>query len=183
MNKFLAFSLMICTFIIGTGFGYFLTPEYQIQKDSHKDGLGKADENLDLRYINAMIAHHEGAIVLAKSALENSSRSEIQSLSAMIIEGEPKLINELYSWKSDWYNDKSLIDASSTPNLGTYDERFDLRFLNALIAHHEEGIEMAMEAKQKSTRNEILNNADEVESFLTESLTTLKNWRAEWYQI
>jgi uncharacterized protein (DUF305 family) len=65
--------------------------------------------------------------------------------------------------------------------LGTADEKFDLRFLNALIAHHEEGLQMTKETMQKTTRTETLNNANAVDIFLKTTLKILQNWRTEWY--
>ncbi len=67
--------------------------------------------------------------------------------------------------------------------LGEVDETFDLRFLNALIAHHEAGIVMTQDVRRKSSRSEILDNADAVEQFLTKTGAMLREWRANWYQV
>ncbi len=42
---------------------------------------------------------------------------------------------------------------------------------------------MANEAKTKSSRNEVLNNADAVSAFLSKGINTLKQWRKEWYGV
>lgn len=42
--------------------------------------LGAADDQFDLRFINAMIPHHQGAIDMAQQALEKSDRTEIEEL-------------------------------------------------------------------------------------------------------
>lgn len=55
--------------------------------------------------------------------------------------------------------------------------------MNALIAHHEAGILMTEEIRTKSSRAEVLNNADAVENFLKTTLVTLKGWRKAWYNI
>ena len=60
---------------------------------------------------------------------------------------------------------------------------FDLRFLNAVISHHEAGILMTKEVRLKSTRSEVLNNADAVEQFLAGGITMLKGWRTSWYNV
>ena len=143
--------------------------------------LGKADKYVDLRYINAMIAHHEGAMVLARQVKEKTQRPEIKKLAEDILAGEPLAIAELYQWKKDWYRDIRKVSAKAVPNLGEYDENFDLRFLNALITHHEEGIVMAKEIRLKSTRAQVLSNADAVIEFLAGGMTMLKGWRTDWY--
>jgi len=92
-------------------------------------------------------------------------------------------IDELYKWKKDWYGDTKKVLDPIVANLGVADETFDLRFLNALIFHHQSGIIMTKEVRIKSSRSEILNNADAVEIFLNGSLKKLTEWRLEWYKI
>jgi uncharacterized protein (DUF305 family) len=180
----LAVSLIIVSGIIGVGIGYTLTPEYKVSMyDKTEMDLGTADKRLDLRYINAMAAHHRGAMLVAEQAQKNGQRQEIKDLAAAILEGEPKLIAELYQWKKDWYQDNRTVTDPIVPNLGPSDEKFDLRFINAAIAHHEAGIKMTQEVRLKSSRAEVLNNADAVEAFLKGSVETLKAWRAQWYNI
>lgn len=183
ISKFITISLVIVAFIIGIGTGYAIAPEYQMAGYEAKQmtDLGKSDKFVDLRYINAMIAHHRGAILLAQQAKANSARPEIIKLADEILAGEPKAIDALYSWKKEWYRDSRKVRDGQVANLGRNDESFDLRFLNALIAHHSEGIIMAKEIRLKSTRPEIIDNADSVISFLTGGLKTLTTWRTEWY--
>lgn len=175
-------SLLAAALIVGAVIGYAFTPTYQqtmYQKEAMN--LGPADRNLDLRYLNQMGSHHWGAIILAKEVQEKTFRPEIRALALDIQTNEPKLIEELQAWKLDWYRDRRAITKPQTVNLGPADEKTDLRFLNALIAHHEVGIVMTQEVKRKSSRAEVLNNADQVEDFLKTSLVMLKQKRSEWY--
>lgn len=180
----LAISLMIVTSVLGWVAGYASTADYKVgMYDKTTMDLGRPDRTLDLRYINAMIAHHRGAMLLAKQASTQTQRQEMKDLSVMILRDEPKAIAELYTWKKDWYGDTKQVKDPIVSNLGTYDEKFDLRFLNALIAHHEAGLLMTKEIKTKSSRTEILNNADAVDTFLTTTLKLFKDWRTQWYNI
>lgn len=180
----LIISFSIVTFLIGLALGYYISPSYQQTMYIKEDmGLGPADRFIDLRYIDAMAAHHKGAILLADQIAGKSQRGEINSLAQEIQQNEPKLIEELYQWKREWYYDNRQAKDPIVANLGGVDETTDLRFLNALIAHHEAGITMTREIRSKSSRREILNNADAVENFLSTTLITLKTWRLEWYQV
>jgi uncharacterized protein (DUF305 family) len=183
MSKFLAISLIVVSLLAGIGIGYAVSPQYAAQAatSGHDTGLGDADRFVDLRYLNAMISHHGTAMKLAEQARDNSKRDEIISLAEEIIKNEPAAIEELYGWKRQWYDDDSKAPEKDVPNLGGYDEKFDLRFLNALIAHHKEGIKMANEISLKSSRLEILNNADAVRSFLEGGVEMLDQWRSDWY--
>lgn len=183
-SLYLQLSLTICVFVIGVGVGYYFTPEYTRMNDEYRTmNLGVADNYVDLRYINAMIAHHRGAILLAEEIESKTSKSELKNLAKEIKSNEPKLIAELYDWKRDWYSDKRAVRDPKKINLGSADEKVDLRFLNALIAHHEAGIVMTQEIRTKSSRAEILSNADAVENFLKTTLVELKNKRNLWYGI
>jgi uncharacterized protein (DUF305 family) len=180
----LAISLMVVVGVIGLAIGYSATPEYKLgMYDKTTMDLGRADRTLDLRYINAMIAHHRGAMLLAEQASTKTQRQEMKDLSAKILNDEPGAISELYAWKKDWYGDNKRVRDPIVSNLGNYDDKFDLRFLNALIAHHEAGLLMTKDIKVKSSRTEILNNADAVDTFLTTTLKVFKDWRMEWYKI
>ncbi|MCM2339150.1 MAG: DUF305 domain-containing protein [Burkholderiales bacterium] len=184
ISTMLAFSLIIVTGVLGWVLGYYNTSDYKINMyDKTAMDFGRADKTLDLRYINAMIAHHRGAMLLAEQVNKETKRQEMKDLSIMILNDEPKAIDELYNWKKDWYEDTKIVKDPLVANLGAYDEKFDLRFLNALIAHHKEGLLMTEEIKTKSSRNEILNNADAVDTFLTTTLKLFKDWRIEWYNI
>jgi len=183
-KSLLIVSLLIIFTLIGVGIGYGLTPEYQkMVYNKNEMGLGEADYWLDLRYINEMIAHHKGAILLAEKTLNHAQKPEIKALVQDIIKNEPIAIDELYKWKKDWYGETKKVKDPTVANLGVADETFDLRFLNALIFHHQSGILMTKEVRLKSSRSEVLNNADAVENFLNGSLKTLTDWRLEWYKI
>lgn len=183
ISLYLALSLMIVFAVIGVGVGYALTPEYRLSMyEKNAMDLGASDRWLDQRYVNAMIAHHRGAILLAEQA-EKSERQEIADLAREIQKNEPALIDELYAWKKEWYGDVRPVQDPQVAELGTYDDTFDLRFLNALIAHHENGVRMTEEVRLKSSRSQVLDNADAVEAFLTTSGEMLKGWRSAWYNI
>lgn len=187
MNKVsyqLSLSLMLVTYLIGLAGGYYITPTYQnTMYEKEEMGIGKADRFVDLRYLNAMARHHKGAMDLALQVKDKTKRDEIRTLAENILKDEPVLIMELINWKREWYNDASGVKDPEVPNLGGSDEKTDLRFLNALIAHHLDGIEMTGEIKTKSSRSEVLNNADAVENFLNSTLPVLKQWRQDWYGI
>lgn len=181
ISTYLAIALMIIVGIIGIGIGYFLTPQYALTMyDKNGMDLGTSDSWIDLRYVDAMIAHHRGAILLAEQA-EKSGRTEIVDLAREIQKNEPALIAELYAWKKEWYNDTRTVRDPRVAQLGEVNDTFDLRFLNALIAHHAAGIEMTKEVRIKSSRAAVLDNADAVEAFLTTTGEMLKGWRSSWY--
>jgi uncharacterized protein (DUF305 family) len=75
----------------------------QMQDMMMKGDLGAADAQFDLRFINAMIPHHEGAITMAKDASSKSRHSEIKKLAQDIITSQQKEIDQMKEWRQAWY--------------------------------------------------------------------------------
>jgi hypothetical protein len=136
--------------------------------------LGPADTNYDLRFIDAMIPHHQGGVKMAKQALEKSKRPEVKKLAAEIIKAQDQEIAELKQWRKTWYASASITPMTYDPKTGKtipmsdqqrqgmmMDEDLgssdadDLQFINAMIPHHEGAIKMAEDALNKSKRPEI----------------------------
>lgn len=65
--------------------------------------LGAADAEYDKRFIDAMIPHHESAVDMAQDALNKSRRPEIKKMAQAIIDAQNSEINQLRSWRRNWY--------------------------------------------------------------------------------
>jgi uncharacterized protein (DUF305 family) len=185
ISLYSALAFVVIALVVGIGAGYYLTPEYRTSMYSSGTAmnLGPADELFNLRYINQMIAHHRGAVLLGEQLGKNTKRPELQSLAAEIATTEPQRIAELYAWKKAWFGDSRMVRDPRIENLGSYDENFDLRFLNALIAHHNIGILMARDAESKASKTEVLANAQAVDAFLSGGVKMLEGLRKQWYNI
>lgn len=163
--------------------------------------LGPKDEYFDLRFIDGMILHHQGAIAMAEDALEHSERDEIRQLATAIIDAQQTEIAQMQEWRQTWYP-----DAEATPmmyhaemghmmamsdemrasmmmdvDLGTADDEFDLRFINAMIPHHEGAVVMAEQVKERSDRPELLTLADEIITAQQGEIAQMQQWRQAWY--
>lgn len=163
--------------------------------------LGAIDANYDLRFIDAMIPHHQGAVDMAKQALEKSKRPEIKKLASEIIKAQNQEIGELKRWRKAWYPSASSTSMAHDPktgqtvpmsheqmqgmmmkmDLGAADAEFDLRFINAMIPHHEGAITMAQDALSKSQRPEIKKLAQSIINSQQAEISQMKQWRKTWY--
>jgi len=164
--------------------------------------LGNADIDYDLRFIDAMIPHHEGAVSMAKAVLQNSQRPELKKLASEMIQAQNQEIAAMKQWRKTWY-----AAASETPmawhsgmnhmmamtpeqrammrmdvDLGKPDPNFDLRFINAMIPHHEGAVMMAKDALAKSTRPEIKKLAQDIISSQQSEIKQMQEWRKTWYK-
>lgn len=186
MKKQIHVAYIVIALLVGIGVGFSVTPEYaQMRQETRSQimGVGKADAYVDLRFIDGMIAHHKAAIYLAQQAKVQSKRPEVVSLSDTIITVDTQGIESLYAKKKAWYGNTREVNQFTKVQLGTADGQFDLRFINALIAHHDEAIQVAGEIQKKSVRNDVLNLAGSVATDLTAGIKTLEGWRTLWYGI
>ena len=163
--------------------------------------LGPADAQYDLRFIDAMSAHHKGAIEMAQDALNKSQRPEIKQLARNIIAAQSRELKQMKQWQQAWYPNASktpvAYDAQTghtvpmsamqmhgmmmNQGLGPADAEFDLRFINAMIPHHEGAIAMAQDALNKSQRPEIKRLAQSIITSQQQEIDQMKQWRTLWY--
>ncbi|MBD2564403.1 MULTISPECIES: DUF305 domain-containing protein [Nostoc] len=163
--------------------------------------LGPADANFDLRFIDAMTPHHQGAVEMAKEAQQKSKRPEIKKLGDDIIKSQNQEITQMKQWRQAWYpkaGDKPMaynsqmghmMEMSSdqmkammmSQDLGAADAEFDLRFINAMIPHHEGALTMAQDALSKSKRPEIKQLAQEIIKAQNTEIKQMQQWRKSWY--
>jgi uncharacterized protein (DUF305 family) len=161
--------------------------------------LGLVDPEFDLRFIDSMTPHHEGAVSMANTARQ-SKRPEIQKFAAQIIRSQSAEIAEMTRWRKSWYpqvgsalmvwspeKNKTVAmspqqkqDMSMKQSLGAADANFDLRFLNAMIPHHEGAVTMAI-AAQKSKRPEVQKLAASIIASQQAEIQQMNQWRKAWY--
>lgn len=171
---------------------------------SHSMGmdLGPADANFDLRFIDAMTPHHQGALEMANVAQQKSKRPEIKKLADNIIKSQNQEITQMKQWRQAWYPSAGTkpmaydsqmghtMEMSSdqmkammmNQDLGAADAKFDSRFINAMIPHHEGAVKMAQDALTKSKRPEIKQLAQEIIKAQDTEIKQMQQWRKTWYK-
>jgi uncharacterized protein (DUF305 family) len=162
--------------------------------------LGPADAAVDMRFIDAMVPHHQGAVVMAKEALQKSKRPEIQKLAKSIIQAQDKEITQMKQWRKAWYPKDSdtpmawstdmghMMAMSSSQkqgmmmsqDLGAADAGFDLRFIDAMIPHHEGAVTMAKEVLGKSKRPEVKKLAQDIIASQQVEIKQMQTWKKAW---
>jgi len=163
--------------------------------------LGVADANYDLRFIDAMAMHHQSAVLMAKEVQQKSKRPEIKQLANSIIKSQKQEIAQMKQWRQAWYPqtsdqpvayggaNKSVVPMSAkqhatmmmSEDLGAADAQFDLRFINAMIPHHEGALVMAKDALNKSKRSEIQQLAQNILKSQQAEIEQMQQWRKAWY--
>lgn len=142
----------------------------------------------DKDFLFEMIEHHQGAIAMAKEVLIKSNRQELRDFASQIIVAQSKEIDQMYTWRQDWYKDTSHVAMrmghdmpSMAIELGENDDTFDFRFLNAMISHHQGAIDMANRVLQQSNSSDIRGLASSIITDQSKEIEMMNDWKSEWY--
>jgi len=181
--------------VVGIGVGYTFGGDRGPVAGTHTmPGGSMMGNNIDQHFIVQMIPHHEGAIAMAKVALERSKRPEIRSLAEGIIEAQEREINDMKSWYQDWYGTTPPSEGFSMGGMhmsgmeGDVDElataadaNFDREFIVQMIPHHEMAIVMAGMLQASTERAEMTQLADNIIASQSREIEMMQSWLTSWY--
>lgn len=71
-------------------------------KDMSGELNGRTGDDFDQNFLSMMIAHHQGAIDMAKLAEKNAKHQEIKDLSKDILSAQSKEIDQMQAWQTEW---------------------------------------------------------------------------------
>ncbi len=177
--------------IVGIGVGYVLWGSSAATRTgTHMMSDGSMmGQNIDQHFIAQMIPHHEGAIAMAKVALERAKRPEVLSLANGIISAQEKEIKDMRSWYQSWFG-----SAPSTSSMGmmhmdgmtgdlntlTSAADFDREFVTQMIPHHEMAIMMAQMLQSSTQRSEMKQLAANIITSQSQEIDLMRSWLKEW---
>lgn len=138
----------------------------------------------DAQFIDSMIEHHEGAIVMANEAQNQAQRPEIKALASAVLAAQQGEIKQMRDWRAQWFpdlKDKVSMNMDMEPmTVPSGADPHDIRFNDAMIPHHESAISKAQEALKTSQRAEIKALATAIVAAQTAQIEQMKAWRAAW---
>lgn len=127
--------------------------------------------NYDIAYMSMMIEHHRGAVEMAQAALKASKDGRILKAARDIVAVQNREIAQLTGWLRSWYgvapsqrymammrsDMKPMMDTAMqgmTPMAGMA-MPIDRSFLEGMIPHHQEAVEMSEGCLRKAARAEL----------------------------
>jgi uncharacterized protein (DUF305 family) len=146
----------------------------------------------DERFIDAMVPHHQGAVEMARVALDNAEHEKLVQLSENIVSTQQAEIEDLKSIKQEEFG-TSRVPMEMSPKqmqgMGMMTDPqelanrnpFDKAFIDAMIPHHQSAVEMAEVASEKSRNPRIKRLAENIVSAQQTEIEHMKAWRDQWY--
>lgn len=142
-------------------------------------GVSSEHNDADVVFAQMMTIHHEGALDMAKLAVQNAESQDVKDLASEIEAAQMPEIELMQSWLTEW--DQPLepeghegMDMGGMDMDGMSQEEvmaelqqksgadFDTQFLTAMIAHHEGAVEMSEEELTNGLNPEALELAQRI---------------------
>jgi uncharacterized protein (DUF305 family) len=128
---------------------------------------------------------------MAKLVPTNTRRPELLKLSQDIITAQTKESSDMTGWLSGWYNAKPLTDSSSVPGMmemmGSMDKlktakdnQFDEMFVQMMITHHQQAVNMANLLPTRTPHPELLKLGQDIIKAQTAEIEQMKGWQKAW---
>ena len=157
---------------------------------------GAAEQPYDLQYLDSMIHHHNGAVMMAKMVLGKTERPELKLFAQKIIDDQTKEIGYMQQLRDQWYAGKpssvnmempGMIGGMKTMNSEHMKEmgdmepaHFDEHFLKMMVAHHEGAVTMSKDAALKAEHSEIKKLAEQIIKAQQPEIDQMKKWQTAW---
>jgi uncharacterized protein (DUF305 family) len=157
---------------------------------------GAAQQPYDLQYLDSMIHHHNGAIMMAKMVLGKTERPELKAFAQKIIDDQTKEIGYMQQLREQWYSGMPPAVNMEMPGMvggmkmmnGEHMKEmndmepahFDNHFLNMMIAHHDGAVLMSRDALKKAEHSEIKQLAERIIAQQQPEIDQMKKWQATW---
>ena len=167
---------------------------------SDSDSNANAEFNsADVTFAQAMIPHHEQAVVMAKMAKTQASSPEVKRLAERIEAAQAPEIDTMTGWLKAWGKDEPdssghhmdgmddddvMADADMPGMMSDADmsglgkamgTRFDQMFLTMMISHHEGAIEMAKTEQRDGKHPDAIRLSEQIEDAQTTEIALMKS--------
>lgn len=159
--------------------------------------MSNSSQPYDLRFLNSMIMHHQGAVMSSRMMIADSRRPEMRALAQAIIKSQTEQIRQMQAWRQQWYGDQA--DGGTSERMmgaGTGMEGMmgssgmaggmmgsdpDRMFLQMMIPHHQMAVDMSNDALQKAEHPEIKNLARQIIEEQTAQIKLMQGYLEAWY--
>lgn len=152
-------------------------------------------EDYDRYFMANMIAHHEGAIDMAKLAQTKAKHTELKTMADEIISAQQVEMDNMLGWQKAWgypassgemMEDHSAMGMMADMETMMQDleqlsgDDFDKAFLRLMIEHHQGAIAMARPGAQNAQHQEIKDLTKEIIDAQTKEVTQMRQWQEDW---
>ena len=155
-----------------------------------------ASTDPDLRFLDGMITHHQGAIDEARAIEPKARRPEVKKLAAEIIKAQEGEIRQMLEWRHAWFPNAPQAAAPSDggtmggmphgsmpmggTSAGAASADPDVAFIEMMIPHHQRAVAMSRQILDTTTRPELQQLARNIIRNQQREIAQMKSWKRSW---
>lgn len=154
-------------------------------------------EEYDKAFISNMIIHHEGAINMAELALAKAKHQELKDMASSIVSSQSKEVADMKHAQETWgypvssghgmHGGSGNTMQQDMASMGMElqelaGDAFDRRFLELMIEHHQQAIDMAKPADTNAQHSKVKDMAKTIIATQAKEIETMKQWQKEWWR-
>lgn len=152
-----------------------------------------AAQPFDLQFLDTMIAHHEGAIEMAKASDVKTQNADLKTFAAKIIADQQREITEMKRLREQFYAGKppalnmempGMADSMKGMNMTRLNtatgNEFNIEFVNMMTPHHQGAIVMSREALTRGEHAEIKTLANQIIRAQEAEINQMQTWKTQW---
>jgi LPXTG-motif cell wall-anchored protein len=166
------------------------SPDYQKMKAAMDELAQKTGQEFEIAYINSIIPHHQGAIMMAQAVQNDAPHQEVRASAAKIIGDQQKEIDELINYLRDWYGQ----DVQPDPRMQMSPDMMNMLmqvdptmreklFLTMMREHHQSAIDIGAMVLQKATHQELKDQAQQMVTSQKQEQAMFGGWLQGLYTI
>lgn len=153
-------------------------------------------DEFDEMYIAEMLAHHEGAISMAETVSASTDRKELLDLAQSIMQTQTQEVVKMQEWQEKWGYEKTMGGHASHSGMGNEmsgtmmdmgkeleglkGTEFDKKFLELMIEHHQQAVDMSKYASTNAGHQEVKDLAKAIIDAQNIEISQMKQWQMEW---
>lgn len=161
--------------------------------------MGMGD--VDRRFIEQMIPHHQDAVDMADLALQKAQRPEVKQLAGDIKRAQTSEIEQMRAWYKSWYGADVPVAGGNSGNRGMMGPGgmsmnmsmnmdiealanaadFDKTFIEMMVPHHQMAVMMANMVVMNGSRPELNELGNSIITSQTAEIEQMRTWHQEWY--
>lgn len=166
-----------------------------MSSNEYKQYSAMTGEIYDRSLIANMIAHHQGAVDMAKQAQKGAEHQELKDMADAIISDQEREIATMAAWQKEWgYPSTSGDDMMDHSAMGMMDnmsamvselrgktgDEFCRAFIEQMITHHQSAIDMAAPGEKNAKHPEVKELTKAIVSAQAKEIQQMKQWQQKW---
>ncbi len=144
----------------------------------------------EIAYVNRIIPHHEGAVMMAEVVVDKAPHVEVRDAAAQIIKDQQREIEELTSFLRDTHGQEVNPDERQMMSHDMMEmhenanpEMAEKMFLLMMREHHQTAVEMGEIVLEKATSEQLREQAEKMIESQRAEQEQFGEWLQTWYGI